>query len=190
MDLSSESNKEIIITDDSTNYLYLIKNKKFILDFQINGHKMIALSQKTKGAKVIIDDLSDLNEGYIEIEGKQKITLTTKDNDALIEFLSEINVKDGYESLNSDSYDDKELNYKTSILIINYTQKTFLIHLHSSESFKYSFSYGFGLGEELFHYSSISNNPIEATKINNQYVSNIQFYDIFRNVWCKESNSF
>ena len=190
LDLSSESNKEIIITDDSTNYLYLIKNKKFILDFQINGHKMIALSQKTKGAKVIIDDLSDLNEGYIEIEGKQKITLTTKDNDALIEFLSEINVKDGYESLNSDSYDDKELNYKTSILIINYTQKTFLIHLHSSESFKYSFSYGFGLGEELFHYSSISNNPIEETKIDNQYVSNIQFYDIFRNVTLVQGEQF
>jgi hypothetical protein len=96
---------------------------------------MITLSKKTKDAEVIIDDLIKLNDiGYYKVDNrysKQKITLTTKDNDALIEFLTEINEQEGYESLNSQSYRNKELNYKTSILTINYTQKAIFIQLLS-----------------------------------------------------------
>ena len=180
------SNKEIIITDDSINYLYLIKNKEFTLKFQHEGLKVITISKKTMNAEIIIDDIIKLNDnGYYTIDNryeKKEIHLSTKDNDAFIEILTELKESDDYEFLDFQPVQNKNLNHKTSILFIGYTHKDIKIELTSKEPFKFSFSNGFTIGSDSFYYSSNFNSMIDSSKYNDDYKSIIEFHDIFRNI--------
>ena len=90
------SQADINITDQ--NYLYLQKNKTYILNFKENKiKKMITLSRKTLNSKVKIiineKDEIDLNQDniYYKIDENfvGKLILEVNENDAFIEFLSD-----------------------------------------------------------------------------------------------------
>ena len=183
------SNQEINIKDNSISYLYLIKNKIFTLNFESNSFKrMITLSQKTLDSKIIINknnekfELNKDNLYYtIEKDFKGKLTLETNENFAFIQFLIGLEENKNYEKLSQTSYINHEIKYKTTILVIPYTQKEIEIQLSSSDPFKFSFSNGFSSNND-YYYNSISNINIDSSKNGNNYLSSIIFHNLYRNI--------
>ena len=185
LDLSKE---EINIDDNSYSYLYLLKDKEFILNFEkCSIKKMITLSRKTLNAKITIkksDKTIELNKNniYYKIEEgfKGTIKLEIKENDAFIEFLSGMNAYDNYEILDSEYLFQYELESKTSIIIFKYTQRDLNVELSSDMPFKFSFSYGFS-NDKNYYYSSISNIDIQSSKASlDEYNNSIKLHNIFR----------
>ena len=157
---------EINIKDQ--NFLYLEKNKRYILNFGENEiKKMIKLSRKTLNSTIKIikeneEEIEELNQNklYYKIEDEKKLILEIEDNDAFIEFLSDTGdytIVDDLEKM------DFEMDKNILIIKIQKNPKHFLIKLDSDEEFSYSFSYGFN-NLENYYYSSNSDLKIISKK--------------------------
>ena len=142
------TNRNISIVGEEINYLYLKKDKFYILDFKNNTiKKMIKLSRKTQNSKVMVIDnenKKELNKNSLyylledNFNGELKLQVT--ENDAFIEFLSNDGDNDVLKDIGINGHEIKK---KTTLIKIDNTQKDFLIQLNSDKPFKYSFSYGF-----------------------------------------------
>ena len=192
------SNDEIIISEEKPiNYLYLEKNKIYILNFKENSRKkMIALSRKTINSKVKIKSDNkeiELNQNSLYYKNEEKfkgqLTLEVKENDAFIEFLSDIKENNDYKILEDIQLISYELISETTMVVFPYTQKDFEIHLFSDEPFKLSFSYGFS-NDKNYYYNSISNVKIDSPKDDNGYISEFILQKIFNNITPLENEFF
>ena len=179
---------EININDDieEINYLYLEKNKSYTLNFEDNKiKKMIKLSHKTLKSKVkiIIDEsqISELSENslYYQIQEnfKGKIILLVEENDAFIEFLSDIG---DYKVLTDISYEN-EVDSNIILIKIPKTQKIFELSLTSDNPFKFSLSYGFSILTNYYYYSKF-NTKIAADINENKYSRTISLVGAFKNI--------
>ena len=178
---------EIIIDDniEEINYLYLVKNKIYTLNFENNViKKMIKLSEKTLNSKIkikineITESELDENTRYYQIKEdfKGKIQLEIEENDAFIEFLSDFGE---YKILTNISY-EKEVENETTIIKIPKTQKFFQLTLTSDEIFNCSFSYGFSNLVNYYYYSK-NNSKITPNKDNNIYSLQLNLIAPFKN---------
>ena len=183
--------REIIINDDEEeiNFLYLEKNKSYVLNFEKNKiKKMIKLSHKTLNSKVkiLINDAEEgeLNqkEHYYQIKEdfKEKIKLEISENNALIEFLSDIG---DYKIFKDIDYAKNEVDKNILIINIPKTQKIFELLLFSDEPFNSSFSYGLSNNSNYYYYSR-NNTKINASfnDEDNNYQQYINLNEAFKDL--------
>jgi len=159
------TNQNIPIAGDKINYLYLKKDKSYILDFKDNIiKKMIKLSRKTQNSKVMVinnENKKELNKNSLyylldeDFNGELKLEVT--EDDAFIEFLSNEGDNDILKDVEKNGYEIKK---KTTLIKIDKTQKDFLIQLNSDKPFKYSFSYGFSNNEKYYYYFDSTPNTV------------------------------
>ena len=163
--------EEIKINDNAEeiNFIYLDANKIYTLNFEENKNKkMIKLSYKTLNSKVYIkinkENEAELNEHerYYEIKEnfKGKIELEIKENNALIEFLTDTG---DYAIFPETSIDKTEVDKDILIITVEKNPKNFQMILNSVENFNYSLSYGFSNNSHYYYYSK--SNP----KISSQF---------------------
>ena len=179
---------DININDDieEINYLYLEKNKSYTLNFLDNKiKKMIKLCHKTLNSKIKIkiDEIEEveLNENtlYYQIKEdfKGKLILEIEENNAFIEFLSDIG---DYKILTDISYKD-EVDKDIILVKIPKTQKNFEVYLYSDDPFKCSMSYGFSKGN--YYYYSKANSKISAVMSkDNIYIGSVILVGAFKNI--------
>ena len=181
--------EEIKINEDNEeiNFLYLEKDKKYTLDFQGNKiKKMIKLSHKTLNSKIkiLIDNVEkiELNQDvhYYKIEENfsGKLMLDIKENDAFIEFLSDVGE---YTILKDLSY-EKEIEKDIQIINIPKTQKNFRFYLTSNEPFKYSLSYGFSILENYYYYSNNNTKITTELKKGDEYTVYVELIGSFKDI--------
>ena len=181
--------EEIIFNDDKEDisFLYLEKNKSYILNFEKNEiKKMIKLSHKTLNSRVIIyiDEIEEAelnkNQPYYQIkEGfNKKIKLEIKEENAFIEFLSE---RGDYQIYTDINYKSQEVEKNILIINIPKTPRGFQLSLSSEEIFNCSFSYGLSNTSNYYYYSKY-NTGINSFFNNNEYTCNINLLEAFKDI--------
>jgi len=180
------TNRNISIVGEEINYLYLKKDKSYILDFKNNTiKKMIKLSRKTQNSKVMVIDnenKKELNKNSLyylledNFNGKLKLEVT--EDDAFIEFLSNDGDKDVLKDIGINGHEIKK---KTTLIKIDKTQKDFLIQLNSDKPFKYSFSYGFSNNEKYYYYFDSAPN-IDSQKLEESNKVYFKILTPFKNI--------
>ena len=167
--------KQIDIVDGEINYLYLEKNKNYILNFSNSKfNKMITLSRKTFNSAITIlnnekESILNNKSPYYKVDEnfKSNLILKVADNDAFIEFLSET---DNYEILDELSKYDYPIKTKTIIILLqeNSNSKDFYFRFQSNKPFKYSLALGLTNSKNYLYVSNsnkvknLNNLPVEG----------------------------
>ena len=163
-----EERKEII---DDTKFLYLQKEKSYILDFKYNlKNIMIKLSRKTLNSEIIIkNDNTTLNSSnlYFELEDNFNgtIELNVSKDDALIEFL----YKQPEKEVEILDFEKMEFVLTKDFNLIkipkNYTSKIINFDI-SSDNFDFGIFVGYSIPPYSYYDSNEINNKI-SIKSNN-----------------------
>ena len=189
--------KEIDISENTINFLYLEKDKVYYLKYENHLiRKIIKLSRRTLMSIVKIklensNEEIELNETNLYYQIKEnfigKIKVEIKENDAFLEFLYNVKDDNDFELLEN----EKELQISKNKInaIIEYNQKDFTLKLESKKPFSFSFSCGFSNNKNLY-YDSSSNNNIQAKKYESNYIGDFILYGIFKNITLMENEIF
>ena len=173
---------EIFINEDNKNFLYLVQNQSYILNFESNTvNKMIKLSTFNSIVKINKEgdeDIKELNKStpYYKIDPnfKGKLILEVEEDNAFIEFLSDFG---DYEILKDEKKEKYQIKKSIEIIKIPFTFKSFEIKLKSDKKFKYSLSFGL-TNEEKYYYASNSNLKISSQ--NNEEL--LTYLSLFKNI--------
>ena len=176
--------EEININDNNNNFFYLIQNKTYTFNFDSNSiNKMIKLSSKTINSKIKIqkdgeEEVKEINKTspYYKIDEnfKGKLILDVEENNAFIEFLSNIG---DYEILRDEKKEDYKIQKDIELIKIPFTSKSFKIIFKSKKNFNYSLSLGLS-NEEKYYYSSNSNLKINL----NKNEESLTYLALFKNI--------
>ena len=190
--------KDIILNENSENYLYLDKNSNkgnYTLNTDnIEGTRLIKLSKKTKDSKITINDKDTLDKDnmYYELKKGQKFQLTVKDKDALIEFLYNLGNETHYNYI--ETYSQPLVNNITvSFLIKLDFLENYVIKLNSNKNKSFGTSICSKIGKDNYHYYSYTcqsalifgfsyEETIKKEKIQNIEFKNNEYYTLYINV--------
>ena len=185
--------KNIEITSNNLNYLYLKKDHTYTLDFKESNitKKLIKLSRKTLNSKIIINNIKELNNEniYYELEEdfQGELQLEIKENDAFIELLDG---EEDFDTLNDISKTNYELQSNSTVIIVKNTQKNFFLRLKSSEGFNFSWSYDFS-DEETYFYNNMKYGLILSKQEGQESCSiGYYFFTPFKNISLSEKEFF
>ena len=184
--LNLEESIEII---DNTKFLYLQKEKSYILDFKYNlKNIMIKLSRKTLNSEIIIkNDNTTLNSSnlYFELEDNFNgiIELIVSKDDALIEFL----YKQPEEEIEILDFEKMEFELTKDFNLIripkNYTSKIINFDISSNDNFDFGIFVGYSIppysyydSDEIKNKLSIKSNNF-IFQIKNHYKDDIELME-------------
>ena len=149
----NSSSTDINLVKNNEKYLYLNKDKNYILHLDPNENsRLIKLSRKTINSKITINDNIILNKEnmYYKLENNNDLTLKVENEDALIEFLYNFEDEKVFDKL--EVYKEKIDTNK--ILIKLDSPDDYIIKLESDLSKPFGTSIYGKISKENYHYYS------------------------------------
>ena len=163
----------IEINDKDMNFLYLVKDKIYTLDFQKNTiNRMIKLSRKTLNSEInIINENIKLNSNNLYYKIKDNfhgtIQINVTGNDALIEFLfkqDDTNILD-FENLEATS----NKTYNLIKFSKKYISKEITLSLKSDSILHFNIFFGYSIPPYSYYYSDSKGNSNKISSNDNTF---------------------